>query len=273
LKAKLLRRADAFLPVVAIATVLSVCGWLVGGTSAVALTALLVTTLVLVAPRLSPGLVMRLSGAYPAPKTHMWRHYVMLARLARAAGLAATPTLYLAHVPTPTVFSVGNSRASAIALSDGFLAVLDERETCAVLGHEIAHIAANDTALMRAADILGRVTSFVATIGLFSVIASIFLTARSIAPFWALWFLALAPIAVMLLQLGLSRRREFAADREAARLTGDPAALAGALVKIETATRWSMQRMFGDFFGLRMPSLLRTHPSTRERIGRLLGTS
>lgn len=269
----LLRYVDAYLPILAMAAILSVCGWLVGGVGGIIVTGALVATLILVTPRLSPQLVMRLSGAYPLPPPHAPRKYAMLERLARAAGLEAVPVLHLVHLPAPTIFSVGNAGRSAIALSDGLLAVLDDRETYAVMAHEIAHIAANDSGLMRAAEILARITSFIATVGLLGVIVGFFLTPGGFAPFWAFWFLAASPVAISLLQLALSRRREFAADGEAVRLTGEAAALAAALVKIETATRWSLQRLFGDLSGVSLPSLLRTHPSTRERVARLLGNA
>ncbi|MDZ7583259.1 MAG: zinc metalloprotease HtpX [Thiobacillus sp.] len=205
---------------------------------------------------------------YLAEAPQLWR---ALEVLAERAGLPAAPLPH--YVPSHMVnaFAVGNRQQSAIALTDGLLARLSSRELAGVLAHEIAHIASNDLKVMNLADYVSRLT------GLFAIVGQVFLilllpgwlAGYGELPWLGLLVLAFSPHLALLAQLGLSRVREFDADLAAARLTGDPHALASALAKIDqVSSNWRSWLLPG--WGNPEPSWLRTHPETEERIRRLL---
>jgi heat shock protein HtpX len=229
-----------------------------------------VLTLVLVGPRVSPELAMKVGHAIPLDPWKAPAPYHDVEQLARRYELTSVPRLYLVANEVPVVFSSGNRRASAVAVSTGAIDVLSERELRAVLAHELAHVAADDIGLMRVANFLGRITSFIATFGLLSILFGWLILPKGAMADEIVWFLALAPTSVSLLQLALMRRREYAADAVAARIGGDPVALAQALQKIERAMRFTLKRMFGDAGAIELPTLLRTHPTTEDRVKRLM---
>jgi heat shock protein HtpX len=198
----------------------------------------------------------------------LWR---VARRLAERADLPATPLLYYAPSPLVNAFAVGQRQQSAIALSDGLLRTLSMREIAGVLAHEIAHIANGDLRVMSLADYVSRLTALFAVVGqVLLLLALPLVLAGSVEiDLLALLLLAVSPHLALLAQLGLSRVREFDADLEAARFTGDPAGLASALAKIERVTRsWRGWLLPG--WGNPEPSWLRTHPATEERVSRLL---
>lgn len=262
-------KAQNFPPLVAMAAILGICGWIVAGLPGLIAVLGGVSALILIGPRVSPELAMKVGHAIPLEPWQAPAPYHDVDQLARRYELTAVPRLYLVTNETPVVFSSGNRQSSAVALSTGAIAVLDERELRAVLAHELAHIAADDIGLMRVANFLGRITSSVATFGLLAIVFGLLALPDGAMRTEIIWFLALAPTSASLLQLALLRRREYAADAAAARIAGDPAALARALQKIERAARFTMKRMFGDAGTIELPTLLRTHPSTEDRIKRL----
>ncbi|WP_252184704.1 zinc metalloprotease HtpX, partial [Escherichia coli] len=154
----------------------------------------------------------------------------------------ATPVPH--YVPSAVVnaFATGSKQKASIALTDGLLRSLSPRELAGVFAHEVAHIANEDLRVMGLADSVSRLTCLLALMG---------------------------QIAILLAQLGLSRVREFDADRLAAELTGDPQGLAPALAKIERVSR-SWRAWLWPGWGNPEPSCLRTRPATQERIARLL---
>ena len=209
----------------------------------------------------------RARALHPDEAPGLWR---MLAVLAERAGLPSIPVPH--YVPSPMVnaFAVGSRGASAIALTDGLLRRLDAAELNGVLAHEVAHIAHGDLRVMGLADYVSRITAFFALAAQLYLLLSVpALVAGSVQVNWvAMAVLLLSPQLALLAQLGLSRVREFEADRAAAELTGDPDALARALVRIERVTRsWRAWLLPG--WGNPEPSWLRTHPLTEERVGRL----
>jgi heat shock protein HtpX len=248
---------------------LTVCAWLLGGSAMVIMAALVLLTILAVVPRLGPGPIMRMVRAVPIPARELPDIHALMAALADRAGLPAVPALYWHPDRTINAFAVGDADRAAIAVSDGALRHLSRDELAAVLAHEMSHVAAGDTAWMRLAGAIAQVTSTTAMIGLLmSVVAA--LGAGVAVPVWVVLAFAAAPTAATLLQLALSRNREFAADLEAARLTADPASLATALVKIERFKRRALGGLMGAGTVL-VPPWLSTHPATRERIVRLAG--
>ena len=225
----------------------------------------------LVQPAAGARLTLALYQARPLP-VHRARELWQLAdRLAARAGLPVAPLLYLAPSPLVNAFAVGQRRQSAIALSDGLLRSLSLREIAGVMAHEIAHIANGDLRVMNLADYVSRLTALFAAVGqiLLLLLLPLVVVGSVDINLLALLLLAVSPHLALLAQLGLSRVREFHADLEAARLTGDPAGLASALAKIEGVSR-SWRSWFLPGWGNPEPSWLRTHPATGERVARLL---
>lgn len=225
----------------------------------------------LLEPAAASGLTLRLYGArplYPDEAPDLW---AVLRELAARAGLPAVPVPH--YVPSGVVnaFATGSKHHAAIALTDGMLRSITPRELTGVLGHEIAHIANEDLRVMGLADSISRLTHLLALLGQLAIVLSLPALLLGVAEVnWpALLLLAVAPQLALLAQLGLSRVREFDADRLAAELTGDPHGLASALAKIERVSRsWRAWLLPG--WGNPEPSWLRTHPATAERIERLL---
>jgi heat shock protein HtpX len=152
------------------------------------------------------------------------------------------------------------------------LRTLNMRQLAGVLAHEVSHVRNNDLWVMNLADVMSRITRMMAFAGLMLLLFAlpIWLTQYGTVPWLLVLTLALAPTFVSLLQLALSRAREFDADIDAAGLTGDPVGLASALDKLQRrqGSLWETILMPGG--RIPDPSLLRTHPKTEERIERLM---
>ncbi len=205
----------------------------------------------------------------PAEAPALWQ---ILEILAKRAELPNIPVPH--YIPSPMInaFAVGSRRQSAIALTDGLLKQLSSRELVGVLAHETAHIANNDLRVMGLADAVSRMTALFALSGQLFLLLSIPLLLSEPAGFQINWtgllLLLFSPHLVLLMQMGLSRTREYDADLNAALLTGDPQGLALALARIEQVSRlWLAILLPG--WGNPEPSWLRTHPPTAERIRRL----
>ncbi|WP_036567156.1 zinc metalloprotease HtpX [Oceanospirillum beijerinckii] len=187
--------------------------------------------------------------------------------LSQRAGLNRVPELYWIPSRMLNAFSVGDETRSGVGLTHGLLNTLTHRELVGVMAHEISHIAHNDTRLMALADIISRLNYLLALTAclmtlLLMPMALLGLVDLSLL---ALMLLVLTPWLSGLLQLKLSRTREFAADLQAAHLTGDPMGLASALSKIDMGERKGWQRILVGYQQTQ-PSLLRSHPATKERI-------
>ncbi|WP_206533550.1 zinc metalloprotease HtpX [Mesorhizobium sp. M5C.F.Cr.IN.023.01.1.1] len=194
---------------------------------------------------------------------------MLIAELARRAGLPRAPTLHLLPSPVLQAMAAGDREDPAIAVTSGLLQTLPPRELAAVLAHEIAHIRHGDIFIMRLAATAGAMTQVMSSVGLFLLFALLpvlWATGEFLSPFGIL-LLTFSPTVSDLLQLSLSRRREFLADAGAVELTGDPQALALALRRIEAIQGDDWERF--DSRGARWLHWFRTHPSTSERIARL----
>jgi heat shock protein HtpX len=147
-----------------------------------------------------------------------------LRELSARAGLPATPVPH--YVPSAVVnaFATGSKQHASIALTDGLLRNLSSRELAGVLAHEVAHIANEDLRVMGLADSVSRLTSLLALMGQIAILLSLpaLLVGAAEVNWPGLLLLAASPQLALLAQLGLSRVREFDADRLAAELTGDP---------------------------------------------------
>lgn len=191
--------------------------------------------------------------------------------LAKRAALPQAPALYYIASSAPNAFAVGGPADSAVAVSDGLLRLLDRRELAGVLAHEISHVANRDLWIMGLADAMSRATALMSQIGLLILFLNLPLALLGAVTIpWALPLtLFFAPTLMSLLQLALSRAREFDADRAAATLTGDPMGLASALAKLERRRGGFWEDILLPGRRIPDPSLLRSHPPTADRIERL----
>ena len=148
---------------------------------------------------------------------------------------------------------------------------LNPRELTGVLAHEICHIHSNDLLVMQIADVISRLTGIMAFIGylLIWIYIPLYLLTEAHPPWALLLVLMLAPSLSALMQLALSRTREYSADEAAARLTGDPLGLASALGKIERYQGNWIERLVIPHHRMQAPSMLRTHPLITDRIRHL----
>ena len=192
--------------------------------------------------------------------------------LADRAGLPRAPRLYLVPSQMMNAFSVGRREDAVVAVTDGLLRGLDSRELAGVLAHEIAHVANNDIRVMALADMVSRMTSIMSSIGIFTLVFNLpaILLGGVTVPWAGVALLIAAPTIGGLLQMALSRTREYDADVSAVELTGDPEGLASALVKLERNQRRMWEGLMLPGARIPEPSILRTHPPTEERVRRLM---
>lgn len=224
-------------------------------------------------PDVSPQWVLKIYQAQQIHPQQSHQLYHIANILGQRAGLARTPVLYWIPSSTLNAFAVGSKANAAIAITDGLLRKLTQAELAGVLAHEISHVSNNDLKLMNLADVLSRMTHLMALFGMMLVLLSVPLILLGVTSVsWlGLLILIAAPTLSALLQFALSRVREFDADLEAVRLTGDPGALASALYKIEQQETGIWKRLLFPSYKQTDPSLFRSHPDTKERIKRLLG--
>lgn len=221
--------------------------------------------------KFTPAIILNLYRAKTMSHDEIPGLQKLISELAESAKLGAVPQLYYVASRTMNVFAIGNHDKSAIVLTDGLLRNLSVRELTAVIAHEIIHIGNNDIQVMDIADMLSRMTSLLSTLGQLLLLINLpmFLLAGVIVPWTAIIMMLFAPIVNSLLQLALSRSREFEADVNAIYLTGDPDGLASALFKMEYYSAGLFEWLFLAGHGTPEPSLLRTHPTTEERIKQL----
>jgi len=223
--------------------------------------------------RISPQIVLGMYKAQPVSAAQFPTGVAIVEELSRRAGLQATPRLHVIPSQMMNAFAVGRREDSAIAITDALARRMSARELAGVLAHEISHIAHEDVRVMAFADMVSRYTSIMSTVGIFSLFLNIGSFAGGFGmpvPWLGVLVLIVAPTIGGLLQLALSRTREFDADLGAAILTGDPDGLASALAKLERAQGRLWEGMMLPGGRIPDPSILRSHPPTTERIARLM---
>lgn len=267
---KVRNAAQAVLLLGGMVAVFAVLAWLLFGVAGL-LWALVIGTVVLtLRPSIPPQWVLSMYGARPLPQVVAPDLHHYLRALTDRAGLSATPGLYYVASPMANAFAVGGRDDAALVVTDGLLRRLSGRELVGVLAHEASHIRADDLWIMNLSDTLGRLTHALAYFGLILLVVALPLTVGG--TFSALrlaLILTAVPTLVTLLQLALSRSREYDADLEAVALTGDPEGLASALEQLERSEGRIWERLMIPHRRAPDPLLLRTHPPTAERARRL----
>ena len=256
----------------AMAGLLVVIGWYLLGTAGLAL-ALGIGAAVLVAgmPRGSASANMLHLGAIPLDARRAPWLYREAAELAGRAGIRP-PALFLLRSPQPNAMTMGTQDDAALLVTDALLASLNRREVRGVLAHEIAHVRANDVWLASLAGSMRRLTGGLALVGGLGLLFALPALALGVIgiPLPVVLLMLAAPTLSGLLQMALARSREFNADRVAAGLSGDPHALASALVSLERRARNWWELMFGYRAAPARARLTDSHPPVRERVARLL---
>lgn len=253
--------------------ILAVCAWAFAGWVGVAYAVVFGTVSMWLVNHVSPAMVLSMYKARPVSRAEFPEGVAIVEELARRAGLPSPPVLHVVPSQMMNAFAVGRRDDSAIAITDGLVRRLTLREFAGVLAHEMSHIAHEDVKVMAFADMVSRYTSLMSTVGLFSLFLNLLGFAggyEAQVPWVAVIVLMAAPTIGGLLQMALSRTREYDADLGAAMLTGDPDGLASALLKLERAQRRLWEGLVLPGGRIPDPSMLRTHPPTDERVRRLM---
>jgi heat shock protein HtpX len=251
---------------------LAITAWAFGGTAGILYAVIFGGVSMWAVRRVNPQIVLRMYRARAVSPAEFPAGLHLVAELARRAGLPAAPKLFVVPSKLMNAFAVGRREDSAIAITDALARNLTTRELAGVLAHEISHITHGDLRVMAFADMVSRFTSVMSTVGILSLVlnlGSFFGGGGQQVPWLAVAVLMAAPTVGGLLQMALSRTREFDADLGAAMLTGDPEGLASALQKLERAHGRIWESIFLPAGRIPNPSVLRTHPLTADRIARL----
>jgi len=228
----------------------------------------------------SDRLVLRMSGAREVSRGEAVELHRMVEELSSKAGLPK-PRVFLIDAPHANAFATGRSpERAAVAVTRGLLEILSPRELRGVLAHEIAHVMNRDVLVATVAAGLATAVTHLAHVLALSGLFGSRDGEEQGSTAGGLLFMLMAPIGATLVQLGISRSREYLADETGARLTGDPLALASALARLQrsaeavpaqaapaTASLFIVNPFGGALAGL--ARLFSTHPPAEERIRRL----
>ncbi len=226
----------------------------------------------------SDKIVLKMYRAHEVSETEAPELYSMVRRLTQKAGLPM-PRIYIINQPQPNAFATGrNPKNAAIAVTTGIMRILSVEELEGVIGHELSHIKHRDILIGTVAATIAGAISYLAYMAQWAMIFGRSDDDEGGNPFAAIVMMIVAPIAAMLIQMAISRSREYAADSGGARIAGNPRYLASALKKLHMASRQiplqaqpATAHMFivNPLSGGGVSRLFSTHPPIEERIARL----
>lgn len=253
-------------------------GYMAGGQQGMYIALALAAVMNFVSYWFSDKIVLAMYRARPVEEAEAPWLYRIVGRLAQRAGIPM-PRLYLIPSHSPNAFATGRDpRHAAVAVTDGILRILTEDELEGVIGHELAHVQHRDVLISAVAATLAGALMILARLAWFG---NLFLGGgerRRGGGLEALVLLVVAPIAAALIQMAISRSREYSADAKSAELTGNPLALARALAKLREASAAiplpaepNTAHLFivNPLRGGTLVNLFSTHPPLEDRIARL----
>ena len=266
---------------VLMAVIMMLIGGLVGGRTGLTIMLFFSIAMNIYSYWCSDSLVLRWSGAQEVTREQAPQLYDLVEKLASRAGLPM-PRVCIIDADEPNAFATGrNPEHAAVAVTTGIMRVLDYNEISGVLAHELAHVKNRDILTSTIASMMATVISYAAQFFMFFGGSSD--DDDGVNPIAAIAMMILAPIAAMLIQMAISRSREYEADHDGGEICGNPNYLADGLEKIEyyvthspetlpdakpaTANMYIVNPFEGT--GKALTKLFSTHPDTADRIARL----
>jgi heat shock protein HtpX len=267
----------------ALTLLLMFVGRVFGGQNGMLIALVLAAVMNFVSYFFSDKIALAMYRAKPVTREELPRAYQVVERLTQKIGIPM-PKIYVIPTDSPNAFATGrNPNHASVAVTQGILSLLNDEELEGVLAHELGHVRNRDILISSiAATVAGAITYF-AEIARWGMIFGGYerdSNNRSGGGFGALLMLILAPIAATLIQLAVSRSREYQADESGAHYTGNPYALASALAKLDAYSKRvplqatpSTAHLFivQPFLGMSFGNLFSTHPPIAKRIERLTG--
>jgi heat shock protein HtpX len=263
----------------AIMALFGAIGSYIGGASGMLIALLFGGAMNLFAYWFSDTMVLKMYNAREVDETTAPQFYSMVRDLAQRAGLPM-PRVYLIDEAQPNAFATGrNPQNAAVAATTGILQLLSAREIRGVMAHELAHVRHRDILISTISATMAGAISALANFAMF--FGGRDSDGRPSNPLAGIAVALLAPLAASLIQMAISRAREFEADRGGAEISGDPRALADALTRIDSYARGirmpiaeahpatAQMMIMNPLSGAGIAGLFSTHPSTEERVARL----
>lgn len=265
----------------AIVVLFGIVGAAIGGMNGMVIALMIAAGMNFYAYWFSADVVLRMYNAHEvSPENRQFADFYQMVKLLAQDAQLPMPRVYVIDQAQPNAFATGrNPENAAVAATTGIMQILTERELRGVMAHELAHVKHRDTLI---STISATIAGAISSIGSFGMLFAGGNRERGGHPIVAILVLILAPIAAMLIQMAISRAREFEADKGGAQISGDPESLASALKKIhnyahqipmdtaemhpETAQMMIINPLSADG----MQSLFSTHPQTEERVARLM---
>jgi heat shock protein HtpX len=253
-------------------------GRMLGGPNGMLLALVVAAVMNFVSYFFSDKLALAMYHAQPVTREDLPRAYEIVERLTQKIGIPM-PKIYVIPTESPNAFATGrNPNHASVAVTHGILGLLNDEELEGVLAHELGHVRNRDILISSVAATIAGALTWLRYGAMFGGLGD--RDDRRGGGMGALIMLIVAPIAAMLIQLAISRSREYQADETGAHLTGNPYALASALAKLEAyskrvplAASPSTAHLFiiQPAIGASLASLFSTHPPTAKRIERLTG--